>query len=196
MDTKRIVIINGHPGKESLSRVLAGAYEEGATAAGHSVRRLDLHDLDFDVDHENGGYRHRKPLEPALEAFLGDLEWAEHIVMTTPLWWGGLPAKLKGLFDRAFIPGRAFDPRVIEWGAPKPLLTGKSARVVVTSDTPALVMRFLYRNAIFHTIRKQLFRFVGITPTRFTHLKMASHPKPDTVARWRSRARRLGASAA
>ena len=196
MKTKRILIINGHPGKESLSRVLAKAYEEGAITSDHQIRRVHLHDLEFDPDHENGGYRNRKPLEPALEAFLEDMEWAEHIVMTTPMWWGGMPAKLKGLFDRAFVPGRAFDPRVIEWGAPKPLLTDKSARVIVTSDTPSWIMRWVYRNAIFHAIRKQLFRFVGITPTRFTHLRMASHPKPGRVAKWQAKIRRLGSVAA
>ncbi|MEM7585666.1 MAG: NAD(P)H-dependent oxidoreductase [Acidobacteriota bacterium] len=196
MEAKRILIINGHPGKESLSRVLAEAYEEGAINSDHRVRRVHLHDLDFDPDHENDGYRNRKPLEPALEGFLRDIEWADHIMMTTPMWWGGMPAKLKGLFDRAFVPGRAFDPLVIEWGAPKPLLTGKSARVIVTSDTPSWAMRWLYRNAIFHVIRKQLFRFVGITPTRFTHLRMASHPKPGRVAKWQEQVRRLGSVAA
>ncbi len=193
---KRILAINGHPGRQSLSRVLTEAYVDGAKESDHDVRVIHLHDLEFDLDHENGGYRNTKPLEPALDAFLSDMEWAEHIVMTTPMWWGGMPAKLKGLFDRAFLPGRAFNPRVIVRGAPEPLLTGKSARVIVTSDTPSWFMRLMYRNALFHQIRKQLFRFVGITPTRFTHLKLASHPKPGAVERWKDQIRWLGTAAA
>ncbi|MEM9388371.1 MAG: NAD(P)H-dependent oxidoreductase [Pseudomonadota bacterium] len=192
MKRKRILAINGHPGEWSLSRTLAEAYVEGATSSTHDVRLTHLHDLHFDMDHENGGYRNTKALEPALEQFLQDLEWADHIVMTTPMWWGGLPAKLKGLFDRSLLPGRAFNPRVIEHGAPKPLLTGKSARVIVTSDTPAWYLRWVYGNALFHQIRKQLFRFVGITPTRFTHLRLASHPKPGQVSQWQDQLRWLG----
>ncbi|MEO0971938.1 MAG: flavodoxin family protein, partial [Pseudomonadota bacterium] len=69
---------------------------------------------------------------------------------------------------------------------------GKSARVIVTSDTPAWYLRWIYGNALFHQIRKQLFRFVGITPTRFTHLMLASHPKPGQVSRWQDQLRWLG----
>lgn len=196
MRSKRVLIINGHPGLESLSRVFARAYEEAARASHHEARVTTLHDLNFDPDHQHGGYRNTKPLEPALEQFLEDLNWAEHIVLFTPMWWGGLPAKLKGLFDRAFLPGRAFDPRVIRRGTPTPLLTGKSARVIVTSDTPAWYMGLVYRNALFHQIKKQLFRFVGITPTRFTHFRLASHPQPGQVAKWQKRVRHLGALAA
>ena len=196
MKQKRILIINGHPGQRSLSRTLANAYEDGASSSEHQVRTVHLHDLQFDLDHENGGYRNTKPLEPALEAFLQDMEWAEHIVMTTPMWWGGMPAKLKGLFDRAFLPGRAFNPRKIVCGAPEPLLTKKSARVIVTSDTPSWFMGLVYRNALFHQIRKQLFRFVGITPTRFTHLNLASHPSAADVSQWQDRIRWLGSVAA
>ena len=196
MKPKRILVINGHPGQQSLSRVLAEAYGEGAQSSRHEVRMVHLHNLEFDVDHENGGYRHTKSMEPALESFMDDMKWAEHIVMTTPMWWGGMPAKLKGLFDRAFLPGRAFNPRVIECGAPKPLLTGKSARVIVTSDTPSWFMRLVYRNALFHQIRKQLFRFVGITPTRFTHLNLASYTEPRQVSQWADQVRWLGAAAA
>ncbi|MEM7280802.1 MAG: NAD(P)H-dependent oxidoreductase [Pseudomonadota bacterium] len=194
--TKRIFVINGHPGRQSLSRLLAEAYQDGALASHHEIRVVHLHDLQFDLDHENGGYQNSKPLEPALESFLLNMEWAEHIVMTTPMWWGGMPAKLKGLFDRAFVPGRAFNPRVIECGAPKPLLKGKSARVIITSDTPSWFMRLFYRNALFHQIRKQLFRFVGITPTRFTHLNLASHPTLVQVTQWQDQVRWLGSVAA
>ncbi|MDN3719732.1 NAD(P)H-dependent oxidoreductase [Roseibium salinum] len=34
--------------------------------------------------------------------------WCEHFVVVHPLWWGGLPAKLKGVFDRILLPGMAF----------------------------------------------------------------------------------------
>ena len=196
MSPKRILIIDGHPGQRSLSRTLAEAYEAGAAGSNHDIRTVHLHDLEFDPDHENGGYRDTKPLEPSLEAFLEVLEWAEHIVLVTPMWWGGMPAKLKGLFDRALLPGRAFDSGVKKYGLPAPLLTGRTARVIVTSDTPSWFMRLVYRNALFHQIRKQLFRFVGISPTRFTHLNSASRPTPRRLAEWQHKIRWLGSVAA
>ena len=118
-------------------------------------------------------------------------------MMSTPMWWGGLPAKLKGLFDRALLPGRAFDTRNKTLvGLPRPMLTGRTARVVITSDTPGWFMRLAYKNALIWQLRRQILEFVGLKPTRLTHLGPASEPKAGEVARWVAQVRRLGSQAA
>lgn len=192
MSPKRIFILDGHPADESLSRSLSQRYADAARAAGHDVRLTHLHDLTFDPDFEYGGYTHHKPLEPQLETFLQDVEWSQHLVVTTPMWWGGLPAKLKGLFDRTFLPGRTFDTRVKPGKMPKPMLTGRTARVIMTSDTPPLIMRLIYRNAILWQLRSQILGFVGFKPTRITYLSGATHPKPGMVVRWLDQVQKIG----
>lgn len=47
-ERKRILVILGHPNKESFNGALAQAYIQGASQAGAEVRRLDLGDLEFD----------------------------------------------------------------------------------------------------------------------------------------------------
>jgi NAD(P)H dehydrogenase (quinone) len=195
MNKKRIFILNGHPAAASLSRKLAETYADAAIAAGHKVRITHLHDLRFDSDFGYAGYSKTKPLEPALEEVLEDLEWSEHVVLTSPMWWGGLPAKLKGLIDRTFLPGRVFDTRVLKGGLPSPLLNGRSARLILTSDTPGWFMRFFYKNALFWQLRKQIFGFVGIKPARITHFSGASDPKPGFIDRWIERVRKIGGTA-
>jgi NAD(P)H dehydrogenase (quinone) len=84
MKPKRIYVLNGHPAESSLNRSLAEAYAEAARDAGHEVRVTHLHDLTFDPDYEYGGYENHKPLEPVLERVLEDIQWSEHLVLTTP----------------------------------------------------------------------------------------------------------------
>lgn len=185
MNPKRIFVLNGHPAETSLNGSLADAYVGSARKAGHDVRVMQLHDIDFDLDFENGNYESYKPLEPELEALLENIEWCEHMVLTTPMWWGGLPAKLKGLFDRAFVPGRTFNTRETTMlGLPKPMLSGRSGHIYVTSDTPGWFFRIKYGNALFNQLRKQIFEFVGIKPARITHFSGASHPKESQVEAW------------
>ena len=72
MTAKRIFILNGHPAVSSLNRTLAEAYADAARDAGHDVRITHLHDLEFDLDFEFGGYDHVKPLEAPLEQVLAE----------------------------------------------------------------------------------------------------------------------------
>ena len=197
MTPKRIYVLNGHPAQSSLNRTLAETYATAAQAAGHDVRITHLHDLAFDPDYGFAGYTNQKPLEPELEQVLQDIEWSEHVVLTTPMWWGGLPAKLKGLFDRALLPGRTFDTRKTDWmGMPTPMLTGRTGRVIVTSDTPGWFMRWVYHNAMLRQLRDQILGFIGIKPARITLFSGASHPKPGAVARWLREVQGIGAMAA
>ncbi len=197
MTQKRILILNGHPGETSLSRQFADHYAQAAEQAGAEIRIHHLPDMQFDVDFGQGNYSKFKPLELPLEMFMEDLDWANHFVLTTPMWWGGLPAKLKGLFDRAFVPGRAFNTKVkTRMGMPTPMLTGKTARVILTSDTPLWFERLIYKRAILHQLNKQILGFVGIKPTRYTYFSGASDATNDMVQKWTQQVTSIGAMAA
>lgn len=196
MSARKIIVLNGHPGQSSLSKSLCRAYRAAAEHQGHSVRLHDLPEMQFDMDYGEGGYENPKPLEPDLDAFLSDLEWADHVVLATPLWWGAIPAKLKGLFDRVLLPGRAFDTRNVNFiGLPAPLLTGKTARVLLTSDTPGIFLRLFYSNAVKKFLSRQILGFVGIRPAKFTTFAPATKAGPEKAATWLKQAEQLGARA-
>lgn len=192
---RRVVLLNAHPAQTSFSGALAEAYEQGAVAAGHVVRRHNLHAMAFDDDFGQAGFRDTRPLEPALAAFVEDLQWSQHVVMVAPMWWGGLPARAKGLIDRTFLPGIAFDPRQRTMGLPKPLLKGRTARFILTSDTPWWAFRFVYGRSLWRQVKQQIFGYVGIAPTRFTHLSPVEHSTPAVRARWLADIGRLGQAA-
>ncbi len=197
--TKRIFVLNGHPAETSLNQSLAEAYALSASKAGHEVRIAHISDMEFDADRKCAGYGPAEldELEPDLAGTLQNLEWAQHIVLTTPMWWGGMPAKLKGLFDRALLPGHTFDTRQSTMmGFPKPMLSGRSARVIVTSDTPGWFMKLCYGNALFRQIRHQVLGFVGIAPTRITHLRITNQAKPKHIQSWIRSVETLGQNAA
>jgi putative NADPH-quinone reductase len=76
--------------------------------------------------------------------------WADHFVIVHPIWWVGMPAILKGLFDRAWLPGSAFryiktkaGTRTIFWHR---LMRGRTARIIMTSGTNPWLVRFLPGN--------------------------------------------------
>jgi len=180
--SERIFILNGHPGSSSITRAAMDRYAAAAKAAGHEVRLFQLSDLEFDPDRGKAGYSDPKPLEPVLVQSLQNLEWCSHFVLAFPLWWGGFPAKLKGWLDRVLDNGRAFTTETTTaMGLPAPLLTGRTARVLITSDTPRAFLWLAYRDAILHQLRGQILGFCGFKPVKIAFFAPASHPEPGSV---------------
>lgn len=146
---KKIFLLLGHPDKRGMCGKLADAYEFGARQAGHEIRRVNLGEMKFDpVLHK--GYRERQELEPDLREFQKNVQWADHFVVVYPVWWVGMPAPLKGLFDRAWLPGSAFryikmksGKRTMFWHR---MYRGKTARTILTSGTHPMLVRFLPGN--------------------------------------------------
>ena len=101
---RKILVILGHPRSESLCGALSRAYVEGAAAAGHEVRQLELGALSFDPILRES-VRGTQPLEPDLVRAQEVINWAEHHVFVYPTWWRGRPAMIKGFYTRGLLPG-------------------------------------------------------------------------------------------
>ncbi len=180
---KRIVILNGNPAEQSLSSLIADRYERSARLAGHHVERFDLAGMQFDSDFGQSSYRNAPKLEPDLERFWLALAQSDHFVLAHPLWWGGMPAKLKGVFDRVLLPGKAFAPKQGS-SLPDKLLTGKTARVFITSDTPSWYLHLFLGAGVVKQVKRQILGFVGFAPVRVSNLAVARNASRKRCEQW------------
>ncbi|WP_417667373.1 NAD(P)H-dependent oxidoreductase [Roseibium sp.] len=193
--SRKILILDGHPAESSFCEALALSYGRGAEKAGHEVRVHRLAEMSFDPDFGTSDFKKAPPLEPDLQAFWNDLVWCDHFVLTHPLWWGGLPARLKGLFDRALLPGKAFK-YVKGKDLPQPLLKGRSSRVLLTSDTPAVFLKWIYGHGVKKQTDRQILKFCGIAPNRYSEFASMIKSTPDQRAKWLQSVEAMGAKAA
>ncbi|MDP3354316.1 MAG: NAD(P)H-dependent oxidoreductase [Polaromonas sp.] len=184
---KRILVILGHPSSDSFCSALADSYAEAARRGGHEVKLLRLGDLKFDVV-LHAGFKKIQELEPDLILAQESILWAEHLCFVFPIWWGGVPALLKGFLDRAFLPGFAFKYRA---GAafPDQLLKGRSAHILVTMDTPPWYFRWIYRMPAIHQMRKTTLEFCGIKPVKVFSFGPVLGSKPAQREAWLQKAR-------
>lgn len=163
---KKTLIINGHPDKESFCFALAESYKKGADTAGAVCKLVHLIDLNFNpiLTH---GYRKISELEPDLVMMQQEILAADHLVFVYPNWWATFPALLKGFLDRVFVPGFAFkyhekDPF---WDK---LLKGRTARLIVTMDTPWWYYLLINRNAGHNAMKIGVLEFCGVKPVKIT----------------------------
>ena len=177
-----VLIINVHPDKESFNNALSESYYNGAKSSTTQVEVINLRDLEFNPILQYG-YRKRTELEPDLKIAIEKIKNADHLVWVFPIWWGGMPAILKGFIDRTFLPGITFE---IEEGKllPKKLLKGKTARLIITSDSPRWYYRLFIKSPVINQFKKAILAFCGVKPTRVRYIAVVKNSNPKQREEW------------
>ncbi|MBO9702761.1 MAG: NAD(P)H-dependent oxidoreductase [Sporocytophaga sp.] len=187
---KNVVIINGHPFKESFNASLAYAYKTGVQEAGANVSEIFIGDLTFNPNLQFG-YSKRMELEPDLQDAWKTIKEADHLVWIHPVWWGGMPSLMKGFIDRLFLPGMAFSPKEnsIWWNK---LLIGKTARIITTMDQPGWYYRLVYGRPSINQLKRCTLEFCGIRPVEVTTIGIIKTSDNAKRERWLKKAYDLG----
>ena len=181
----RILVIDGHPNPDSLTAALAREYTAGA---GDEAVLLSLRDLAIDP-HLHRGYTSDQPVEPDLVRARELIEWSEHLTVLTPVWWGSVPALLKGFLDRTLVIGWAF--RYQDNGRPEGLLAGRTGRVMVTADSPRWYLP-LVGDTTVKRLKGRTMEFCAVSPVRVTRFSSVREASEERRESWLEDARRLG----
>lgn len=192
---QRILILQGHPDTTArhLGHALADEYARGALRAGHEVRRFEVAALEFPLLRSKAEWDSGE-LPASLQAAQDAIRWAQHIVVLFPLWLGDMPALLKGFFEQVARPGFAIGAAAAG-RLPARLLSGRSARVVVTMGMPAAVYRWYFRAHSVKALERNILGFAGIAPIHTTFVGSVESLTPAQRQQWLVRLDALGATA-
>lgn len=108
----KVLVVRAHPLEESFNAALLERTLAGLARAGHEVDLLDLYAEDFDPRmraDERRTYADAASVPPEVAGYAARLRAAEGLVLVFPVWCFGVPAILKGFFDRVLRPGVAFE---------------------------------------------------------------------------------------
>lgn len=185
-----ILIINGHPDKESYNHALAASYKAGALHSGAEVKEIVICNLAFNPNLAFG-YRKRTTLEPDLLKAQERIKWANHIVWVYPVWWGSVPALMKGFLDRVLLPGFAFKKREdsVWWDK---YLSGKTSRIICTMDQPTWYYRWINGKPSHTAMKKLTMNFIGIKQVRITSIGPLRLSKESFRTKWLNKVEKLG----
>jgi len=168
----KAAVINTHPNPDSFTYEVREAVIEVLQEQGHDVQLRDLYTLQFNpvlmqeefVATKEGNVPEDVRVEQEY------IRWADCLILIYPLWWGSLPALLKGYIDRVFSYGFAYtmDGGTIQGG-----LTGKKAILFTTMGNSEEHYREVQMfEAMKKTVDEGIFAFAGIEVLE--HLYFAS----------------------
>ncbi|WP_136482856.1 NAD(P)H-dependent oxidoreductase [Cognatitamlana onchidii] len=188
--SKRVALIIGHPDKESYNFAIAQAYKKAAEISGFEIQEIIIQDLHFNPNLQFG-YRKRTELEPDLIKSQEILKWANHLVWIYPVWWGSVPAIMKGFLDRILLPGFAFSKKKDSLWWDKHF-TNKTARLICTLDQPSWYYKWFYSSPSHKAMKKLTLNFIGVKKVRITTIGPIRLSKEKFRTKWLKKVEELG----
>jgi putative NADPH-quinone reductase len=192
----RVLYLYCHPLPESFHAGIRASALDGLRRAGHEVDLCDLYAEGFDPVLSEQGRRHyhdENVNQRGLEPYVARLKAAEALVVQFPTWCFGMPAMLKGFFDRLIMPGVAFDisdPKQV-----KSLVSWRRVAGIVTYGRPRYMAMYMGdppRKMVTRYLRWYAGKGATVDYHALYHLNVASEDRRkgfirdvgDRLARW------------
>jgi NAD(P)H dehydrogenase (quinone) len=193
----RAVLIVAHPDPDSFSHAIARRVTEALVRSGHHVIVHDLYAERFAAAMsaaEREAYHGDQPvLDPLVAEHIADVADAHTLIYVYPTWWSGLPAILKGWFERVMVPGVGFVFNAR--GKVRPGLTNVRRLIGISTYGSGK----LYVKAINDNGRRTILRAMRLstgvrTRSRWLGMYRVDTSTPDDRARFLERCERMARS--
>jgi NAD(P)H dehydrogenase (quinone) len=160
----KYLIVFANPNPESFGSSLVKALHHSLLKEGNEVEIRDLYQLGFNpilsVDDFSTFAIHRIPDDIAVEQKY--VLWSEHIILVYPVWWGGMPAILKGYIDRVFTEEFAYE---YSYDGSHGLLSPRKGSTICTAG--AFERDYNDVRAAMNLISGEvIFKFIGLEPCK------------------------------
>lgn len=154
---KQLLIINADINKSPITGALIKAYRDGAAQAGAVIKEINIADLIFNPNKQFSIYTKATDLEPDLQDAINAFKWSTHVVVFCPVYKSSINTKIKGFFDRIFMPDQVFNHYNF---------AGKSARIISILDEEAWNDWIANEKATYIAIKKNILEKNSIRPVR------------------------------
>lgn len=211
---KRALVVLAHPEPQSFNAALARAAISTLENNGWSVAFTDLNVTSFDPVSDRRNFQNSKPTSqvlrlqteeriaaetgtfiPILAQEQDKLLNANLVIWQFPLWWGGMPAIMKGWIDRVLASGVAYGGgRKFDTG----VLNGRYGLLSLTTGGAAETFNaqgFGDMDQVLHPIRRCILEFVGLITlrTQVVHQPemLLDHQRTAEIELWKDRLSRI-----
>lgn len=177
----RVLIVFNHPYEGSFCNSILNSVSQGLIKGNHEVDIIHLDNENFDpvmrakdlhafALARTDPQRAYEMLDQQVIEYQKKIKYAQHIIFIFPIWWELMPALTKGFIDKLIFPSVAYEYKRKGSGMVSLLnnLTGVS--VITTMNTPSIIYRLLFGNAIKKSLLLGTFWKIGIKNRKWINL--------------------------
>jgi len=181
----KVLIIYAHPWEGSFNHAVLETVISGLKSGKNEVDVLDLNKESFNpvlTKEELALYRKGKFLDPKVGEYQARITASDYLFFIFPIWWGGMPAILKGFIDKVFLNDWAYGQIGF---IPKGMLTHiKGATVVATLGAPKFFYGIILRNAVELLFSKGILNFCGVKKVKWFALYDVENQTNEKRRKW------------
>ncbi len=190
---KKILVIKGHPKEEGFCNTLADRYIKGVKTAKNKVEVVNVGDLCVERFIK---FEHKSNPDLPLDFIKVQklITWADHLVFVYPIWWATPPAMMKLFLEVILTSGFAYKYKapihgiIPSWDE---LLSGKTARLIATMDSPSIFYKWILRDPSYKMMKANL-NFCGIKPVKRSYFGSVKLSSDEKKKKWLEKIYRVG----
>lgn len=192
----KVVIVFNHPYKNSYCNAVLQSVQSGLKKAGHTIDLMHLDDDNFDpvmrakdleafAKSKYEAMNVIESLDTQVLNYKQRLEEADHMVFIFPIWWELMPALTKGFIDKVIFPGVAYDyANTYGTKMVSRLKNIKGLTVITTMNTPSILYRLVFGNAVKKAILTGTFWKLGFPKRKWISLNMVKFVSDSKRKKW------------
>jgi NAD(P)H dehydrogenase (quinone) len=193
----RVLVVFNHPYKGSFCNAILTSVLSGLATGGHEADLIHLDDDGFDpvmrakdlkafVMGSKDRAAAAELIDPQAADYIHRAEQADHIVFIFPIWWELMPALTKGFIDKVVFPGFFYDYTPSNKGMINRMTQLKGVTMITTMNTPGIIYRLVFGNAIKKALLLGTFWKVGIKNRKWISFNYVKFVKPERRKKWLS----------
>ncbi len=180
------LIIYAHPFEGSFCHAVKEKVIETLKKNGHEFNLIDLNKDKFDpvmTAEDLKLYSSGGTTDKNVDRYLELMAQADTLFIIFPVWWGVMPAILKGFFDKVFLPKRAYIYK--KSGMLKPLFPQiKQAVIFNTLGGPKIYHNFMLFFPVKKVVADTTLKMIGVKKTKIVQFDRMKKSTDELRAKW------------
>lgn len=182
----KTLIVYNHPYDGSYCHAILENSISGIQESGNEVDVIDLDKDGFNPVMSSAdllGFVKHTVDEKAKE-YAERLKTADHLVFIFPIWWELMPALTKGFIDKVIFPGSVYEYTKNGMGMISKLDNLKSTTVITTMNTPKLIYKLVYGDAVKKAMIKGTLKKAGFKNVKWLNFDMVKMSSDEKRKKW------------
>ncbi len=183
----KTVIVFNHPYEGSFCNAILQAVILGLQKANHEIDLIHLDKENFNpvmTKEDLKAFVEKKPIDPKVIEYKNRLNEANHLIFIFPIWWEVMPALTKGFIDKVIFPGVAYDYTSNGIGMVPLFKKLNGVTVITTMNTPKILYRFIFANAIQKALLIGTFWKMGYKKNNWINMAMVKMSSDKKRKKW------------